>query len=89
MYVSDPFDKIFPPHLIDNPIEDDEPRDYHDFFWDDITQGSNHIQGSRRTLHTQVCKFVDGVHTQMARDCPHFNMEDEEGRLIQKGWTAQ
>lgn len=92
MYGYDPYQLMEPPALAE--VEEDlfeEPRDYHEFFWDEaIERGSNYVSGFSQRLHTQVCRFdKKGEHVIMARNCPHFEVEDEEGKRIRKGWTCQ
>lgn len=92
MYLIDPFDKIFPPALEQAPEEflEDEPRDYHEFFWDEAVERGHHVDPRGKTLYTEICRFdQDGNHITMAKHCPHFDPEDEEGRKIRTGWTVQ
>lgn len=88
MYVNDPFDLTVPPSIESN-IEIEEPRDSKDFFWDDVVYWPDTVS-YHQGLHTDICRFDEaGNHTQMSKKCPHFDPEDEEGRRITKGWTAQ
>lgn len=91
MYLHDPVALVQHPTLAETEEEVfEEPRDYHEFFWDEAVQRGRSISGISERLYTQVCKFdEDGNHTVMARNCPHFDLEDEEGKRIQRGWTAQ
>lgn len=92
MYLQDPHDKALLPELESASLEDllEEPRDYHEFFWDDTPLDSGRQIGYHHPIHAQVCRFNGrGEHIVMARNCPHFEMEDQEGKTIQKGWTAQ
>lgn len=72
-------------------IELEEPRDYHEFFWDDARNPNyGKSPDSHWGIHTQVCRFNErGEHVVIARDCPHYDQSNEEGPQIQKGWTAQ
>lgn len=90
MYVSDPHELAYLPE-VKQEIEFAEPRDYHEFFYDD-QQGLNlgTTTGDHLGIHTQICRFdSEGNHVYMAKDCPHFNIEDEMGKTIQQGWTVQ
>jgi len=88
MYINDPFDKAIPPSL-EEVILDDEPRDYHEYFWDEYVERGQRVSRKQK-LYTQVCRFdQNGDHITMAKDCPHFDAEDEEGRRIRPGWTVQ
>lgn len=90
MYVNDPNELAELPARITD-VELEEPRDYHEFFWDD-TRNPNYGRGADNHwgIHTQVCRFNErGEHIGMAQDCPHFDIADEEGKKIQEGWTVQ
>lgn len=92
-YVNDPSEKALLPTIL-VPEEDllEEPRDYHEFFGDDLPAQivEPKFAGSPYQPYTQVCRFnEDGEHTAMAYNCPHFDMEDETGRRIVDGWTVQ
>ncbi len=88
MYVNDPNELTLRPKLLVE-VADEEPRDYHEFFWDEAVQRGRHLSPERQP-HTQVCRFDGaGEHVTMAKDCPHFEMEDEMGRRIATGWTVQ
>jgi hypothetical protein len=90
MYVNDPNELAELPEVKREVILE-EPRDYHEFFWDD-TRNPNFGKSadSHWGIQTQVCRFNGkGEHTVMAKDCPHFEIEDEEGSKIQDGWTVQ
>jgi hypothetical protein len=85
----DPWEKILPPKLEEAPDPDEPPPDPKDKFWEEAVERGTHI-GPPQRLYTQVCRFgPDGEHTSMAKDCPHFNYEDETGKNIRKGWTVQ
>lgn len=90
MYLPDPEQLMLKPRILEGELDvDEEPRDYHEFFWDEAVERGRQIGPSQR-LHTQVCRFdQNGIHITMAAGCPHFEMEDETGRNIQRGWTAQ
>lgn len=89
MWMNDPFELTQAPVIKEAEELFTEPRDYHEFFWDEAIERGHHVQSNKR-LHTQVCRFDEyGDHTVMARDCPHFNSDDEEGNIIRKGWTVQ
>jgi hypothetical protein len=87
-YVNDPSELALLPELVsDIPVE--EPRDYHEFFWDEAVERGRYASGYERA-YTQVCRFDDnGEHITMAKDCPHFELEDETGKMIREGWTVQ
>lgn len=88
MWVNDPSEKALVPERFDE-IADDEPRDYHEFFWDEGIQRGRFVSWQPR-IHTQVCRFDgNGGHVSMAQDCPHFEVEDEMGRNIPSNWTVQ
>jgi len=90
MYVNDPFALAEPPVLEEEEFFEDEPRDYHDFFGDDIVFYPHKYAGQGYGAQAQVCKFDDaGNHYQMAKDCPHYDAVDEEGPRIVPGWTVQ
>jgi len=89
-WLPDPFQAAQPPtvELIEEELE--EPRDYHDYFWDDIrySQGRDAVRDSG--MHMETCRFDEnGDHVTMAEHCPHFDVEDETGKRIQPGWTVQ
>ena len=89
MYVNEPSELALLPELKEE-IDFEEPRDYHEFFWDDQPGDPGKYAAWHRGIHTQVCRFdPEGNHVTMARDCPHFELEDEEGKRIQEGWTVQ
>lgn len=89
-YINDPFELAVPPKLQDSEIDfEEEPRDYHDFFYDDI-----HISPDNTLYHsgiyTEACRFDEvGEHTYIAKNCPHFDAANEEGPRIRQGWTIQ
>jgi hypothetical protein len=88
MYGYDPFELAQPPELIKEEPEE-EIRDYHDLFWEEAIERGRYVSGDE-FLHTQICRFnKDGEHITMAKDCPHFNIDDEEGKRIKPGWTVQ
>lgn len=90
MYVNAPSELAELPQ-VKHEIEFEEPRDYHEFFYDDARNPNygKHAD-SHWGIHTQVCRFNErGEHVSMAKDCPHFDIADEEGPQIQKGWTVQ
>lgn len=90
MYVNEPSEKAWLPEIEQSPELFDEPRHYSDFFYDDQPLDSGPRVGYARGVHTQVCRLDgNGNHLTMAKDCPHFDGYDEEGRIIQKGWTVQ
>ena len=102
MYVNDPSQLAQLPE-VKKEVEFEEPRDYHEFFGDD--QAKPFYLPPRPTvrserlpnfgeeparIHTQVCRFNErGEHVSMAKDCPHFDGDDEMGKKIVQGWTAQ
>ena len=87
-FVNDPWDKAIPPKGVST-IEEVATRDYHEFFWDEAVQRSLSV-GKPQRAYTQVCRFNEaGEHISFARDCPHFNQEDEMGRPVRKGWSVQ
>jgi hypothetical protein len=89
-YVNDPFELTLEPTLEDKGMEFEEPRDYHEFFHDDRPAPGSYFASREYGIQTQVCRFdSSGDHVTMAKDCPHFNAEDEEGKVIRKGWTVQ
>jgi hypothetical protein len=88
--VNDPNELALLPEVISE-VELGEPRDYHEFFWDD-TRDPNFGRSVDYHLgiHTQVCRFNGrGEHIVMAKDCPHFVESDEEGKKVIPNWTAQ
>lgn len=89
-YVNDPVELTLLPQTFDD-VTEEEPRDYHEFFRDDVPPESGKYVGLPEMLYTEVtCKFNHrGEHIYMSENCPHFNMEDEEGRRIREGWTVQ
>lgn len=89
MYVNDPFDKMIPPALEQAEELLEEPRDYHEFFWDEAIERGRHAQ---RMLgaQVQICRFdSSGNHLAMAKNCPHFDSDDEQGRKVRTDWTVQ
>lgn len=90
MYLEDPFDKALKPVNLPEEQEPDPRMDRQTVFWEEAasTLAGRDISAPER-LYTQVCRFENGVHTEMADKCPHFNESDEEGRQIVKGWTCQ
>lgn len=90
-YVNDPSEKALLPTIL-VPEEEllAEPRDYHEFFYDDLPKYDPKFAGSPYQPYTQVCVFdEEGNHTSMAHNCPHYDMEDETGRKIRGSWTVQ
>lgn len=89
MYVNDPHEKAALPEVVSD-LEFEEARDYHEFFYDDLPQPGGKYTGYHWGFHTDICRFDEqGRHTQMADNCPHFDLEDEEGKRILPGWTVQ
>ena len=90
MYLEDPFDKAFAPVNLPEEQEPDPRMDPASVFWEEAasTLAGKEI-GYPERLYTQVCRFKDGIHTQMADACPHFNEADELGKITAKGWTSQ
>jgi len=88
-YVNDPWDKTLPPVIEQAEDLFEEPRDYHEFFYDDLPPSSNRELGYQHGLQSEVCRFKDGKHITMAPNCPHFDEYDEMGRKIREGWVAQ
>jgi hypothetical protein len=87
--INDPFELTHPPSLEDSEVYEDEPVDYHDRFWDDISLGGRQV-GHEPPIYTQVCRFdTEGNHVEMARGCPHYDASDEEGPRVSPGWTVQ
>jgi hypothetical protein len=67
----------------------EEPRDPRESFWDEVKDEGRYV-GQKHRLYTQVCRFNQkGLHTVMAKNCPHFKGEDETGRSVRDGWTVQ
>lgn len=88
MFVNDPSELALPPKQI-SVVELEEPRDYHEFFWEEAIERGRYT-GRPDRGYTQVCRLDShGEHVTMARDCPHFDLEDEMGRRINPGWTVQ
>lgn len=88
-YVYDPIALVQHPTIKQAEGLPDEPRDYHEFFWEEAIERGRHVQGRER-LYTEVCRFDEnGDHTVMAKNCPHFDSEDEEGKITRPGWTVQ
>jgi len=89
-YVNDPSELALLPEKI-SVVEEEEPRDYHEFFYDDIPAEGGRYAGSPEMLYTEVtCHFNElGEHIYMSPKCPHFDMEDEEGRRVNPSWTVQ
>lgn len=88
-YVDDPYALARQPELISDESLFREPRDYHEFFWDDQQMQETRYAESDMGIHTDICVFRDGHHVYMADGCPHFEPEDEQGRIIRQGWTVQ
>lgn len=90
-YVNDPSELALLPIPESEIYEDEEPRDYHEYFHDDVPPAGYAQTGYPEFLYTEVtCHFNElGEHTYMSRNCPHFDMEDQEGRRIRKNWTVQ
>lgn len=89
MYVNDPNELATLPE-VKREVAFEEPRDYHEFFFDDRPKPGSKFAEDHWGIHSQVCRFdSEGNHVAMAHDCPHFDLEDEQGRRIQKGWTVQ
>lgn len=91
----DPWDKTFPP-INQADLEDDEeidPRYNLDgVFYGETVPGQPMASelGGKEFEPVDICRFDEaGNHTFMGRACPHFDMEDEMGRTIRPGWTAQ
>lgn len=40
-------------------------------------------------MHVSKCVFVDGLHLFAGPDCPHGEVEDEQGPIMPEGWTCQ
>ena len=94
MYVNNPDEKAMLPELDKASIIEqlmEEPPDPREAFWEEASKvDSARSVDYHGAIHAQVCRFNSrGEHVIMARDCPHFETEDEEGKTIQKGWTAQ
>lgn len=89
-YVNDPVELAYPPVLEDKNIESEEPRDYHEFFYDDLPYSFSRSVDHETGIHTDVCRFDDsGNHVLISGKCPHFDIEDEEGKIVKPGWTVQ
>ena len=89
MYVLDPDEKALLPQRTMDELEEQEVKDPRDAFWEEAVERGRHISGYER-LYTQRCVFGDdGDHIAMAPDCPHFNQEDEMGKITARGWTVQ
>lgn len=88
MYVLDPSEKaLLPQKIAEEP--DEEPVDPRSFFWEEAVERGRYLSGYER-MYTQICVFgPDGDHVAMAPDCPHFDQEDEMGKITAKGWTVQ
>lgn len=90
MYLNDPDELSLPP-VLEQMIEEEEPRPPEDFFWDDVPHSlyDRHLP-FHQGIHVDACRFNDkGEHVHMAKNCPHYDTEDEEGRRIQQCWTVQ
>lgn len=88
-YINDPYELMLEPQLISE-IEFEEPRDYHEFFYDDLPEPGSKYTEWHRGIHSSICVFDEhGQHVYMSDDCPHFESEDEEGKRIKQGWTVQ
>lgn len=90
MYVNDPSEKAQLP-IRTSPVEDEEPRPAADFFWDDTSLGARSLPYQMPiNVYHEICRFDEhGEHTQMGKNCPHFEPSDEMGRNIVPGWTVQ
>lgn len=90
-YVNDPSELALLPLPESQIYEDEEPRDYHEFFYDDQPPSNFRQVGYPEYLHTEVtCHFNgQGEHTYMSPNCPHFDEYDQEGRRIRENWTVQ
>jgi hypothetical protein len=90
MYLEDPWDKILAPFKLPEEQEPDPRMDPVSVFWEEAASTfAGKDVSPRERLHAQVCRFENGLHTQMAKDCPHFDTEDELGKITAKGWTSQ
>jgi hypothetical protein len=88
-WVEDPWEKTLPPKLAEIENLDEEPSDPKEKFWEEAVERGSYV-GPPQRLYTEVCRFgPDGEHTSMAKNCPHFEYEDEMGKNIRKGWTSQ
>lgn len=92
MYINDPSEKAHLPVKVSaGGLEEEEVRPASEFFWDDVTPGGKYLP-PEFPIHAshQVCVFgPDGSHTYMGKDCPHFEIEDEMGKVTATGWTVQ
>ena len=88
MYVLDPDDKALLPFR-KAAEEEEPPPDPREKFWEEAVERGRHV-GMPERLYTQVCRFgPNGLHISMAPDCPHFDQEDETGKITAQGWTVQ
>lgn len=40
-------------------------------------------------MYVDKCVYFDGFHVYPESDCPHTRTTDEEGPVMQTGWTVQ
>jgi hypothetical protein len=82
-------DLAVPPTVEEIELQEEEPADPKDKFWEEVDYHPDTV-GYYQGFHTEVCRFDEqGNHTQMAKNCPHFEAADEEGPRIRQGWTVQ
>lgn len=88
-WLTDPFQLAQPPTVEEQEIELEVPPSNEEIFHESIRHYPDTV-GHDHGIHIQVCRFDElGNHTSIAENCPHFSIEDEQGKQIQPGWTAQ
>lgn len=91
MYINDPFDLTLLPKLEGEEIEEEEERPPTN---EEIFYTESRFRPGTLPYHNNfavdVCRFDEqGHHTTMAKNCPHYESEDEEGQRVKTGWTVQ
>jgi len=88
-WLPDPFQLAEAPSIAEPEIDVEEPPSNEEIFYGSIRHYPD-TAGSELGIHVDACRFdEDGNHVQMAKRCPHYDAEDEQGRRIAPGWTVQ
>jgi len=88
-WLPDPYMLAQGPTVEEEELELEGPPTPEEIFHESIRHYPDSV-GYSRGIHTDVCRFDEsGNHTQMAKNCPHYDPEDEEGPKVNPGWTVQ
>ena len=71
------------------PVEEEEPWQPADYFFDEAKLSSGLPVGPRQHGYTGICRYEQGRHIQGTKNCPHNQDFDETGRVVPEGWTVQ